>query len=145
MDRIYAENKMNQEKIGGVQHMNETHVLSENNYVSIKKAIAAKVMTDDHVSFIEVQRIFDEYDFDYRGNRIICHPNYTNLVLWGGWNDAALKLMTEVLQEYPINMTTANIMIYLIDGGGLEIPIAKKARSYQKERWYPVVLRPEQV
>ncbi len=142
MNRIYDVNQTNIENMGGNKNMNS--VLSANDYVSIKKAIAAKVMTDDHVSFIEVQRIFNDHNFDYKGKRMICHPEHSNLVFWSGWNDTAINIMTEILQEHPIGMSTADIMIYLIDGGGLQLPIAKKARSYKKNRWYPVVLRPVQ-
>lgn len=126
------------------EHMSGNQGLSENNYIAIKKAIADKVMTYDHVSFVEVQKIFDSHNFDYNGNSAICHPRYANLIFWDGWNVTAIKILTETLKEYSIMMHTSFVLNYIIDGVVLDLPIAKKMRSYKRDRWYPVVLRPAQ-
>lgn len=132
------------ENIGGDNHMEPMkgqQELTAKDQVAIKEAIADKVMTYDHVSFVEVQKIFDSHNFDYNGNRMLCHPEYPNLVFWTGWNDAAVEIIGQVLDEFQICMTTTSELIYLIDGGGLNLPVAKNMKSYRKARWYPVVLR----
>ena len=137
------QNNQEMQNTGGnnnMEHMKGEQKLTANDRVKIKEAIAARVMGDDHVSFVEVQRIFADHKFDYTGNRMICHPDYTNLVFWSGWNDTAVEIIAQVLDEFQICMSTANVLIYQVDGGGLKLPVAKNMKSYRKARWYPTVL-----
>ena len=45
----------------------------------VKQSIIAKVLNDNHVSFIELESIFDDHQFSYKGNRAIYHSMYSNI------------------------------------------------------------------
>lgn len=109
----------------------------------IRHEIIEKICRDDHVSFVEIERIFEKGGFNYRGDKVIHHNEYPHLIIWAGWNDAAVKIIEGILNREAICMQNTYYLIYLVDGGGLSIPVAKSIRNYKKDRWLPIVFRPE--
>lgn len=109
----------------------------------MKNEIIKKIYRDDHVSFVEVERIFEKYQFDYRGDKTLHHEEYPHLIIWAGWNEEAVDLVADVLKQEAICLQTTHNLTYLIDGGGLSVPIAKGIKNYKKDHWLPMVLRPE--
>ncbi len=109
----------------------------------IKQEIIEKVLKDDHVSFVEVERIFEAHHFDYEGNKSIQHDRYTHLLFWGGWNDAALEIMAEVLSENKICFERSDYVNYLIDGFMPNMALASDIKDYKMDHWIPMLLRPE--
>ncbi|MGO1368538.1 hypothetical protein [Senegalia sp. (in: firmicutes)] len=105
--------------------------------------IIEKIFKDDFVSFLEVERIFDEHKFDYKGSKVIRHPKYHNLVIWAEWSEEAVEILEEIVTNRDICLQTTHTLIYFIDGNGLTIPVAKNIRDYKIERWLPMVLRPD--
>lgn len=105
--------------------------------------IIEKTFKDDFVSFVEIERIFDENKFDYKGTRIIRHPEYPNLVIWAEWNQEAVDIVEEIVVNRDICLQTSHPLIYFIDGDRLTIPVAENIKEYKEERWLPMVLRPD--
>ncbi len=119
--------------------MNNERVLSIEDMMD---AIRKKINEDDHVSFVEVERIFEDYGFDYKGGMTICHPKSLNLLIWDGWNQSALDLLNQLISNEPFAMHSTHTITYLIDGGALNLPLAKSVRDYKHPHWLPMVLRP---
>jgi hypothetical protein len=109
----------------------------------MKKAIVEKVYWEDHVSFVQIERMFEEQHFDYKGSRVIHHEKCPHLIIWAGWNEKAVKTLEEIMLENDICLQTTHKLVYLIDGGGVNIPIAKGIKTYKRDHWLPMVLRPE--
>lgn len=109
----------------------------------IKEKIIQKIYRDDHVSFPEIEQMFEEYKFDYKGNKVIHHEKYPNLVIWTGWNEKSIKMLNEIVSNNEICLQTTQYLTYLIDGVGLDIPIATDIKDYKRNHWLPMVLRPE--
>jgi hypothetical protein len=64
-----------------------------------------------------------------------------NVVLWVGLTENLIQALVQLMAEEKIEARTANPLIYLADGGGLNLPIAKGInRKYKTPHWAPVVL-----
>lgn len=110
----------------------------------IKQEIVEKIYRDDHVSFVEIEKILKEHNFDYKGDRVIHHEGCPHLIIWAGWNEDAVEIVAGVLREEAICLQTTHNLTYLIDGGGLDLPIAKGIKKYKRDHWLPMVLRTEE-
>jgi hypothetical protein len=111
-----------------------------NNEVS--QAILDYAQKHPGMSFVEVERIFDEHGFDYKGTLAICHLEYANIIIWKGWNKDATELLGALL-EGPMEMVPTNVLTYVADSKLLAIPLAKKAINYKHPHWLPMTLSVE--
>lgn len=109
----------------------------------MRDKIIEKIMKDDHVSFVEVEKLFDESGFEYKGSRVMRLCEISNLIVWGEWNQEAIDLINDILEKESIALQMCQPLIYLIDGKGINLPIAKSIRPYKTERWIPMVFRKE--
>jgi len=77
---------------------------------------------------------------DARGNLIFHMPERPNTVIWTDVSKTFVDAFMLARKEIFIDIT--NPMIYLMDGGTLPLPIAKKFNGpdYKKEHWVPVIL-----
>lgn len=62
----------------------------------------------------------------------------TNLILWLDWNDEAVALINELLEEGSIICKTIHLMAYIVDGGTIPLPLAREAKAYRSPKWLPV-------
>lgn len=115
----------------------------EEQFETIKQSIIAKVLNEDHVSFIEVERIFEEHCFAYQGDKVIHHSKYPHVLFWGGWNKQAIDILAIILEENKICLQPSNYLNYLIDGDMPEIPVANIAKDYKTDHWMPMLLKSE--
>lgn len=91
------------------------------------------------VSFVEVENLFRENRFDYKGKLMLGTPA-PNIVIWLFWNEAAVDVMTKVI-GMGAAFTCTSPLIYYYDGAAPNLPIAQTTRGYKKEvHWLPVVL-----
>lgn len=104
-----------------------------------KKAVINLVNTKNNVSYVEIERLFDELGFDWRGEGDIVASKCENIIFWSGWNKEALRVMNELLTEKLIDWEPCEWLIYFIDGKTLELPIVKKPRMYKTTHWLPRV------
>lgn len=93
------------------------------------------------MSFVEIERLFEEYGYDYRCDEkdAMRLEGYQNLYVWVGWNSAAQKAIT-LLMKGDYHMSQVEPFIYLIDGKMVNLPIAKSVRSYKSPHWMPCVI-----
>lgn len=100
-------------------------------------------------SFIEIERLFEENDFDFRGD-IGIFPSTEqrkgdafigkNILFWAGWNHQACDIFCEIIAG-DFHYETCPLLLYIADGGFLDIPIAKKHNhDYKDIHWLPAVI-----
>lgn len=91
------------------------------------------------VSFVEIESLFRENGFEYKGSLMV-GTSARNTVAWLDWNQAAIDVLNEALRQ-GIRLTVTSPLIYYFDGCAPDLPIAKSTRGYKKElHWLPVVL-----
>lgn len=109
------------------------------NREEVKQRIKEYIWKNNHVSYVELERFMDEIGYDYRGNYDILSPMCDHVVFWVGWSQEAIDLMNELNTEELIHKEPAQFLVYLLDGGGLDMPIVKSFRQYKQDHWLPVV------
>jgi hypothetical protein len=92
------------------------------------------------VSFVELVRFLDDLGFPATGDQAIV-IDALNVVLWDGVSSAFVDLMADLRNAGRLHMTPTHFLVYLMDGGFLGYPIAKRppVGGYRKPRWLPVV------
>lgn len=109
----------------------------DNNIMS--KFIYDFVKKTGGISFVEIESLFRENGFDYKGDLMV-GTSARNTVAWVGWNQAAVDVMNKAI-ELGVVLTVTSPLIYYFDGGAPNLPIAKTTRGYKKDvHWLPVVL-----
>ncbi len=109
------------------------------NRKEVKQKIKEYIWKNNHVSYVELERFMDEIGYDYRGNYDILSPMCDHVVFWVGWSREAIDIMNELNTEELIHKEPAQFLVYLLDGGGLDMPIVKSFRQYKQDHWLPVV------
>ena len=90
---------------------------------------------NDTATFVELKGVYGEgADGDYE---ISVRPN---VILWVGMSTDFLKALNALKDK--VGMSSASYLSYVIDGGMLKLPIAKRPRDYKKPHWFPVCFRP---
>lgn len=109
--------------------------------VAIKNKIVANILDYGDQSFVGIEETFEEYSFNYKEDgKYLISPENDSIVLWHGWNDEAVQVIQEVMQENEIKLTGTDTLVYLVDGRVLNLPVATKINHHYKEaRWYPML------
>ena len=78
---------------------------------------------------------------DAEGDHVLHFPSRPNTVIWTGLSDMFIDAFFAAKTDIWLDIT--NPMIYMMDGGLLDMPIAKRYNKtdYKTEHWVPVVLR----
>lgn len=92
------------------------------------------------VSFIEIENLFKKHNFDYKGNCVLRSPFNEHIVIWEGWSEKALELISELENEDLIFFTGGCIFAYMVDGKFPSLPIAKKDYPYKTDHWLPTFI-----
>ena len=115
----------------------------------MKTIIENYIKAHPGTSFVEIERLFEENGFDYRGDRGIFPSTEhrdgdidigKNILFWAGWNRQACEIFCEIIAG-DFHYETCPIVLYLADGGYLDIPIAKRYyHDYKDIHWLPAVI-----
>ncbi|ARJ51320.1 pathogenicity island protein [Staphylococcus lutrae] len=103
----------------------------------LKKEILNYIKNHKETSFVEIERIFEENGFDYKGDGAYTSGNHENVVFWLGWNEEAFDIVAELKHDGLIEMNICPPMYYLIDGKSLNLPIVK-SKNIKTDHWLPV-------
>lgn len=94
----------------------------------------------DWVTFAELENKID----GLRGD-LLLSIDPPNVVLWAGMSEAFIDALEILRRDRRVFPWPTVYLTYLIDGGLLKLPIAKRpptgGKRYAKERWLPVCLR----
>lgn len=91
----------------------------------------------NHVTFVEMM---DHFGDAAKGDLAISLPDVPNVYLWAHLSEAFVAALEEARPR--LDIAPSIFLVYLIDGGVLSWPIAKRAtkRGYKKPHWAPVTL-----
>lgn len=111
------------------------------NQIEMELKLVDYLNQNNHVSFVEIERLFRENQFDYEGDRSIVINNNINLLIWDNWNDVACNIINRILALGLVRIIPTIATTYAVDCGWLNIPIAKQliSRKYKNPHWLPVV------
>lgn len=103
----------------------------------LKKEILNYIKNHKETSFVEIERIFEENKFDYKGNGAYTSGENDNVIFWVGWNERAFDIVAGLKRDGYIEMNICPPMYYLIDGKSLNLPIVK-SKKIKTDHWLPV-------
>ena len=102
--------------------------------MSLKDEIYTLIKERNHVTFIELSEI------DGVKGDLVYGLIERNIIFWVNMSEEAIDAIQELLYEERVFFEPATQMTYLLDGGGLKLPIAKRKLSYKSKRWLPLCL-----
>ena len=107
----------------------------------IEGAIVSYVEENDWVTFPELCRQLEQF-LETRGTHAVAMREPT-LILWLGMSERLADAFDTVLRAGRVYPHSASLLTYLVDGGILHLPLAKRIprNGYKTEHWLPVCLR----
>lgn len=105
----------------------------------MKKKVLEYINKNDQVSYTELEWLFEQNGFNYRGNLDALSGICEHVVIWTGWNQEAYGIMTELLFEGKVHREPVDVLTYLIDGKTLQLPLVKRGTQYKTDHWIPTV------
>lgn len=84
------------------------------------------------VSFVELSREVPGFKGDYEWS------NSSNWVYWASISEEAARTMKQLKDEKLIDGSPCHPIIYMVDGGWLNLPLVKSNRNYKKPHWIPM-------
>ncbi|MCG1866936.1 pathogenicity island protein [Staphylococcus epidermidis] len=104
---------------------------------NVKNKIIKYITENAGTSFVEIEKIFDENHFEYKGNGAYTSAENNNIIFWYGWNEQAFNVVSSLVNEGLIEMRTCEPVIYIVDGKSLNFPIMK-SECINTHHWLPV-------
>ena len=103
-------------------------------------AVVEYVRSRDWVSFPELRGALEPY-FSVRGDSRLDIAD--NVTLWAGLSAEFADTIADLERAHRLFFHPASLMVYLVDGGVLNLPVAKRLPKggYKSLHWLPVVLR----
>lgn len=103
----------------------------------LKSEILEYIESHDGTTFVEIENVFEENNFNYKGDGAYTSGQHPNVVFWIGWNQEAFNIIAELKRDGLIEMDICPPIIYLVDGKGLDLPIVK-SKYIKTDHWLPV-------
>ncbi len=113
-------------------------LVSEGKY---EDAVVALVEDRDYVTFIEIGKLLESRIKTTGDNAMMLGSGDHNIVMWAGMSEQFFELVEALIAAKRIFLHPATFLTYMIDGGGLQLPLAKRAQKYKKLHWIPVCFR----
>lgn len=105
----------------------------------MKAEVLKFIREKEHVSYVEIEELFEQNHYAYKGEIMACADQCEHVVFWSDWSAEAFDILRELLHEGLIHREPTIFLTYLVDGGGMELPQAKKLTQYKTDHWLPVV------
>lgn len=105
----------------------------------MKKAVLEYINKNDAVSYVELQWLFEQNGYDYRGDVMTCSDQNEHVVFWSGWNEDTFDMMGELIHEGLVHREPTDTLTYLIDGAMMDFPVVKRNADYKTDHWLPAV------
>lgn len=116
-------------------------------YKEMKRKIIQKIKEEKWLPVIEVERLFEKNEYDYKGdyNLYTNFPDGTmneSVVIWKGWTKEATTMICEILEEsnrkIAFKPAFNPIELFCLGGGFINMPIAEDMnKKYKKQHWLP--------
>ena len=109
---------------------------------TIKAAILHFIEHNGSATYADIEDIFRQHDFDFKGDLVFCSEYDINVVFWLGWNAAAHQLIKELIQSGSIIREPCHILNYFLSGKCPNYPLLRRYSENSKlknEHWLPCV------
>lgn len=91
-----------------------------------------KCISKGGVSFVELSREVPNFTGDYQWG------NANNWIYWSGMSEEAIIAMKELQEDKIIDGSPCQQLLYICDGGWLDLPLVKSNRTYKHRHWIPL-------
>ena len=105
----------------------------------MKQRALEYIERNDHVSYAELEWLFEQNDYDYKGNMDALSDACEHVVFWTGWQQEAYDMLAELISEGKVHRKPTPFLTYLIDGKTLLLPQVKRGTQYKTAHWLPAV------
>ncbi len=105
----------------------------------MKRIVLDYINKNESASYAELEWLFEQNGYDYKGNLMSCSQQCEHVVFWDGWTAEAFDMMAELLHEGVVHRAPAHTLRYLMDGAALNIPQVRRAIQYKTDHWAPVI------
>lgn len=105
----------------------------------MKEIVLDYINKNDSVSYAELQCLFEQNGYDYKGDLLSCSDQCEHVIFWSGWNEDTYNMMNELIHEGLIHREPTTFFTYLVDGAGLTYPLVKTNAEYKTDHWLPTV------
>lgn len=105
---------------------------------NIKNKVLDYIKNHNATSFVEIERVFEEHNFDYKGDGAYTSGAHQNVIFWTGWNEQAFNVVAELKKDGYIEIEPCPLLIYLTDGKCLNLPVMQKVSDAKHDCWLPI-------
>ena len=106
----------------------------------ISAVISDHIKSHPGTSYAELENVFNDNGFDFRGDKEACSEVNENVIFWSGWSEEAFEIIAGLIKSGKIERIPCQPYIYLIDGKALTLPILKgDPNRIKRPHWLPCV------
>jgi hypothetical protein len=93
------------------------------------------------VSFVELSRLLASRGLEVGGEHAMEAGSCPNLFLWAGMSEEFFDTVSQLLSSRTVHLKSTLPLVYLVDGGMLDMPIAQRPprNGYREPHWVPAV------
>lgn len=105
-----------------------------------KEDICLYIRRYDWVSVAELKR---RYDKEGDGTHALTLDRHPNVLVYANLSELLTQALIELLKGGQIHAHPAHALTYMIDGGLMQLPLAKRIseQDYRKPHWLPLCFR----
>lgn len=105
----------------------------------IKQKILDYITQNSGTTYAEIEHIFEQHGFPFKGDLLSCSGQCDNVILWSGWTKDAFLIISDLLESGLIHRELCRTLLYMIDGKMLSLPVVKRFVKYKTPHWLPTV------
>ena len=105
-------------------------------------AVLDYIKNQGGATYADIEEIFSDNGFDYKGDLLLCSEHDPNVVFWGGWNNKAHELICSLIRSGEIVREPCHIIQYLVSGRFSNLPLLQRYSEKSKlknEHWLPCI------
>ncbi|MCG1866742.1 hypothetical protein RJB90_11425 [Staphylococcus capitis] len=113
----------------------------------LKKYVYDYVKEHKEIPIYQLEDLFKELEYDYKGKVSVTHDQDKNIVFWSGWNEMTMRALIELVKGEQLDLVYRGsyVMRYLLDGRVPSLPLAitypVDGQQTEVPSWLPMLLR----
>ncbi|MGW9860561.1 hypothetical protein ACUXPZ_001002 [Staphylococcus epidermidis] len=113
----------------------------------LKQYIYDYVKEHKEIPIYQLEDLFKELDYDFKGKASVTHDIDKNIVFWSGWNKLTMYALIELVKGEQLDLVyrASYVMRYLLDGRVPSLPLSITYPEYGQQTevpsWVPMLLR----
>lgn len=98
----------------------------------------------EYYDWVSIAELTHWYDDQAKGDYQWVTESDDNMIFYAGLSEKLISALRELLREKKVHLHPASLLTYLVDGGMLKLPLARKPPrgGYKELHWLPICLRP---